>query len=304
MGEWRGTTPDRFPILPSPRARFNRSAPVSFFFSTRTRLRDKRQVDNPALQRSSGPASPSRGQNPHTNTHFASRCLRGGAPLRSEPSSSSSSARSVENVLLASASRAEGAARPDMARLLPWSHLLCLSLRALIALVSLPCSLQCVWFYALSWHRPTVMATLAPIWRSLTAFALWFQDGGDAPLEDQPQTARQARHHQNLVGKLVPGIRVPHGFDCYFCVFFICFCWLLFVCFTFSEEILNPSVPMALRLSGILMGEFDFACATENCSSHFLDSFFYVPISMVENSKCVSRWRGDRVREEGEASLQ
>lgn len=76
------------------------------------------------------------------------------------------------------------------------------------------------------------------------------------------------------------------------------------MCFTFSEEILNPSVPMALRLSGILMGEFDFACATQNCSSHFLDSFFYVPISMVENSKCVSRWRGDRVREEGEASLQ
>jgi len=26
------------------------------------------------------------------------------------------------------------------------------------------------------------------------------------------------------------------------------------------EEILNPSVPMALRLSGILMGEFDFVC--------------------------------------------
>lgn len=85
------------------------------------------------------------------------------------------------------------------------------------------CSLQCIWFYALSWHRPTVMATLAPIWRSLTAFALWFQDGGDAPLEDQPQTARQARHHQNLVGKLVRGIRVPHGFDCYFCVFLFVF---------------------------------------------------------------------------------
>jgi len=28
---------------------------------------------------------------------------------------------------------------------------------------------------------------------------------------------------------------------------------LIFACF-YSEEILNPSVPMALRLSGILMG--------------------------------------------------
>jgi len=29
---------------------------------------------------------------------------------------------------------------------------------------------------------------------------------------------------------------------------------MLFFCLFYSEEILNPSVPMALRLSGILMG--------------------------------------------------
>lgn len=83
---------------------------------------------------------------------------------------------------------------------------------------------------------------------------LLLQDGGDAPLEDQPEAARQARHHQNLVSGSPPtGSNSVRFFsDSFrsadFCLSGCCF----------SEEILNPSVPMALRLSGILMGEFDF----------------------------------------------
>jgi hypothetical protein len=78
------------------------------------------------------------------------------------------------------------------------------------------------------------------------------QDGGDASLEDQPEAAWQARHHQNLVSELVriqlsliSSFRTWRFFLGGFCA---CGFWV-------SEEILNPSVPMALRLSGILMGE-------------------------------------------------
>ena len=66
--------------------------------------------------------------------------------------------------------------------------------------------------------------------------------------------------------------------------FFLCF--FVFadfcLCFSFSEEILNPSVPMALRLSGILMGEFNFACAPENFPQVFSDGFLFSVIKIRE----------------------
>jgi hypothetical protein len=87
------------------------------------------------------------------------------------------------------------------------------------------------------------------------------QDGRHAPLQDQPQAPRQARHHQNLVSDLIffsVGDFPPHPSDCFFAS--LCGCLFPFK----SEEILNPSVPMALRLSGILMGEFSISSPSPN----------------------------------------
>lgn len=55
-------------------------------------------------------------------------------------------------------------------------------------------------------------------------------------------------------------------------------------------------MPMALRLSGILMGE-NFGAISISRRIFFGDRFLCAWLG------CVSRWCGDRVREEGEVSL-
>lgn len=82
------------------------------------------------------------------------------------------------------------------------------------------------------------------------------KDGSNFACKDQPEEAEQAQHHKDMVIVFVDSIssnpfdilaeltQSSHG---HFFLYFL------------SEEILNPSIPMALRLSGILMGTCSLA---------------------------------------------
>lgn len=85
------------------------------------------------------------------------------------------------------------------------------------------------------------------------------KDGSNFACKDQPEEAEQAQHHKDMVIVFVDSIS-SNPFDIlaeltqssygHFFLYFL------------SEEILNPSIPMALRLSGILMG----TCFSGLCS--------------------------------------
>lgn len=209
--------PRRFPIVPSPRARFHGSAPVSFFTPTTPR-------DNQALV----VAEVRRGQNPtptHAHTLRRLSLVPSAAPRRAllllSPRGRECSTR-ISSSRGRSRSARYGASAPFIAPPIPL-------VAALIALVSLPDPRNAFGSIPSSdksrsvffcWSRTHACADSAAT-NCVRLFVLWLQDGGDAPLEDQPQAARQARHHQNLVRKLARAIRVPPCREGIFLCFFV-----------------------------------------------------------------------------------
>ena len=170
---------------------------------------------------------------PHTptHTHFAFPSLRCAAPLRAllllllllSPRDRECSTRIISSRGRSRSAR-YGASAPFIAPPIPL-------VAALIALVSLPVPRNAFGSIPSSDKSRSVFFCWSRLLRScadsaatncVRPFVLWLQDGGNAPLEDQPQAARQARHHQNLVRKLVRAIRVP---PCYEGIFFVLFCF-------------------------------------------------------------------------------
>lgn len=130
--------------------------------------------------------------------------------------------------------------------------------------------------------------------RKMLFVDVFTKDGCYDACENKSEEARPARSRQDLVepplSATIPTLRcfaTPTQND------------LVVLVVLDSEEILNPSVPMALRLSGILMGP-----ATNKCFGLML--FFLVitrPIRSLTVCSVKNRGRGDRLRAQGEASL-
>ena len=177
-------------------------------------------------------SSPCRGgQNPHTPTqHFASPSLRCAAPLRAlvlllSPRGRECSTR-ISSSRGSSRSARYGESAPFIAPPTPL-------VTVLIALVSLPVLRSAFGSIPSSDKSRSVFFPChacadSAATNCVRPFLLRLQDGSDAPLEDQPQAARQARHHQNLVRKVARAIRVPPCCEGnFFCAFLFL---LIFVC--------------------------------------------------------------------------
>lgn len=89
------------------------------------------------------------------------------------------------------------------------------------------------------------------VWPAARCSRVLTKDGRDYAREDQPKEARQARHHQDMVRT---DIFLPCSRHVDIAFHRVTEVFRSSSFYFFSEEILNPSIPMALRLSGILMG--------------------------------------------------